>query len=122
MYLCRPNADGFPPARPADIPTHTDCVTLTPPSNFTAPATLTFTAPANTRLERGTHYILVNIATSGTPLYDATLSDGEDGDSATGWAIGNGYVWYNSHPDISEGTCTPELDLTVTAAASKLYP
>ena len=100
MYLCRPNADGFPPARPADIPTHTDCVTLTPPSNFAAPATLTFTAPANTRLDRGTHYILVNIATSGTPLYDATLSDGEDGDSATGWAIGNGYVWYNSHPDI----------------------
>ena len=100
MYLCTPNANGFPPARPADIPTHTDCVTLTPPSNFAAPATLTFTAPANTRLERGTHYILVNIATSGTPLYDATLSDGEDGDSATGWAIGNGYVWYNSHPDI----------------------
>ena len=100
MYLCPPNADGFPPVAPADLPTHAPCVALTPPSSFAAPATLTFTAPANTRLERGTHYILVNVATSGTPLYDATLSDGEDGDSATGWAIGNGYVWYNSHPDI----------------------
>ncbi len=99
MYLCRPNANGYPPARPADLPTHASCVTLTPPSSFTAPATLTFTAPANTRLERGTHYILVNVATSGTPLYDATLSDSEDGDSANGWAIGNGYVWYNSHPN-----------------------
>ncbi len=108
MYLCTPNANGYPPARPADIPTHTDCVTLTPPSNFAAPATLTFTAPANTRLERGTHYILVNIATSGTPLYDATLSDGEDGDSATGWAIGNGYVWYNSASHIQRYLHTGE--------------
>ena len=101
MYLCPPTAEGFPPARPADIPTHASCVTLTPPSSFAAPATLTFTAPANTRLQRGTRYILVNVTTSGTPLYDATLSDGEDGDSATGWAIGNGYVWYNSHPRIN---------------------
>ena len=100
MYLCTPNANGFPPARPADIPTHTDCVTLTPPSSFAAPATLTFTAPANTRLERGTRYILVNVTTSGTPLYDATLSDGQDDDSATGWAIANEYIWYNSHRNI----------------------
>ena len=97
MYLCPQNANGFPPVAPDAIPTHASCVTLTPPSSFAAPATLTFTAPANTRLERGTRYILVNIATSGTPLYDATLSDGEDGDSAAGWAIGNEYVWYNSH-------------------------
>ena len=73
---------------------------LTPPSSVAAPATLTFTAPANTHLQRGTHYTVVNIATSGTPLYDATLSDSEDGGGATGWAIGNGYVWYNSHPRI----------------------
>ena len=108
MYLCRPNANGYPPARPADLPTHASCVTLTPPSSFTAPATLTFTAPANTRLERGTHYILVNVATSGTPLYDATYSDGEDGDSATGWAIGNGYVWYNSASHIQRYLHTGE--------------
>ena len=100
MYLCPTTAEGFPPVRPAEIPTHTACVALTPPSSFAAPATLTFTAPANTRLQRGTRYTVVNIATSGTPLYDATLSDGEDGDSATGWAIGNGYVWYNSHTNI----------------------
>ena len=60
---------------------------LTPPSSVAAPATLTFTAPANTHLQRGTYYTVVNIATSGTPLYDATLSDGEDGGGATGSAI-----------------------------------
>ena len=108
MYLCRPNADGYPPARPADLPTHASCVTLTPPSSFTAPATLTFTAPANTRLERGTHYILVNVATSGTPLYDATYSDGEDAGGAAGWAIGNGYVWYNSASHIQRYLHTGE--------------
>ena len=101
MYVCPTTAEGFPPVRPAEIPTHTACVALTPPSSFAGDtATLTFTAPANTRLQRGTHYTVVNIATSGTPLYDATLSDGEDGGGATGWAIGNGYVWYNSHPRI----------------------
>ena len=101
MYLCPITAEGFPPVRPAEIPAHTACVALTPPSSFAGdPATLTFTAPANTHLQRGTRYIVVNIATSGTPLYDATLSDSEDGDSANGWAIGNGYVWYNSHPNI----------------------
>ena len=108
MYLCRPNADGYPPARPADLPTHASCVTLTPPSSFTAPATLTFTAPANTRLERGTHYILVNVATSGTPLYDATYSDGEDAGGAAGWAIGNGCVWYNSASHIQRYLHTGE--------------
>ena len=100
MYVCPVTAEGFPPVRPAEIPAHTACVALTPPSSFAAPATLTFTAPANTHLQRGTHYTVVNIATSGTPLYDATLSDGEDGGSAPPWAIGNGYVWYNSHPRI----------------------
>ena len=100
MYVCPVTAEGFPPVPPAEIPAHTACVALTPPSSFAAPATLTFTAPANTHLQRGTHYTVVNIATSGTPLYDATLSDGEDGGSAPPWAIGNGYVWYNSHPRI----------------------
>ena len=98
MYVCPVTAEGYPPVRPAEIPTHTACVALTPPSSVAAPATLTFTAPANTHLQRGTHYTVVNIATSGTPLYDATLSDSEDGGSATGWGIGNGYVWYNSAP------------------------
>ena len=99
MYVCPVTAEGYPPVRPAEIPTHTACVALTPPSSVAAPATLTFTAPANTHLQRGTHYTVVNIATSGTPLYDATLSDGEDGESASGWAIGNGYHWYNSAPN-----------------------
>ena len=100
MYVCPVTAKGFPPVRPAEIPTHTACVALTPPTSVAAPATLTFTAPANTHLQRGTHYTVVNIATVGTPLYDATLSDGEDGSGSTSWAIGNGYVWYNSHPSI----------------------
>ena len=100
MYVCPVTAEGYPPVRPAEIPSHTACVALTPPTSVAAPATLTFTAPANTHLQRGTHYTVVNIATVGTPLYDATLSDGEDGSGSTSWAIGNGYVWYNSHPRI----------------------
>ena len=100
MYVCPVTAKGYPPVRPAEIPNHTACVALTPPSSVAAPATLTFTAPANTNLQRGTYYTVVNIATSGTPLYDATLSDGEDSGGATGWAIANGFVWYNSHPRI----------------------
>ena len=105
MYICPTTAEGFPPVRPAEIPNHTACVGLTAPASFTVesesrPTTLTFTAPANTRLQRGTHYTVVNIGTVGTPLYDATLSPGEDRGSTTSWAIGNGYVWYNSHPRI----------------------
>ena len=105
MYVCPTTAEGFPPVRPAEIPSHTACVGLTAPASFTVesgshPTTLTFTAPANTRLQRGTHYTVVNIGTVGTPLYDATLSPGEDRGRTTSWAIGNGYVWYNSHPRI----------------------
>ena len=116
MCVCPATAEGFPPVRAAEIiPTHTACVALTPPSSFAGdPATLTFTAPANTRLQRGTHYTVVNIATSGTPLYDATLSDSEDGGGASGWAIAVGTSGTTATP-ASEGTCAPERDLTSAA-------
>ena len=99
---CPVTAEGYPPVRPAEIPTHTACVALHAAVQRCGPGHPHLHRPANTHLQRGTHYTVVNIATSGTPLYDATLSDSEDGGSATGWAIGNGYVWYNSAPQQDE--------------------
>ena len=60
------------------------CTELTPPDNF-ALGTMSFTAPADTRLVKETTYTVTGNTISTD--YSVTLEDGED--AAAGWSIEN---------------------------------
>ena len=99
--LCPTDDDGFPPVPPTEVTTHSSCVALTAPTDFSGTLvarTLTFTAPASTRLAPMTTYTLVFLKTSGDSIdYGVTKTGGaEDATSAPGWSIGDRYDFYHS--------------------------
>ena len=71
------------------IPTST-CTELTAPATIAA-GTMSFTAPSNTTLDRGTTYtVLMSGPTSSDSWgFGHTGNDAEDTGKATGWSIGN---------------------------------
>ena len=81
--VCGVDSSGFPTST---------CTELTAPATFAA-GTMSFTAPSNTTLERGTTYtVSMSAATSGdTWGFGRTGNDAEDTGKATGWSIGNAF-------------------------------
>ena len=95
--LCEADTNGFPPAHPDNIATHSGCPALTAPGSFAA-GIITFTAPANTVLAANTTYTVVFRKAGGvhSVRYDGTKSTAEDTGSAAGWTIGDVYDVYRS--------------------------
>ena len=80
LKVCSTNASGDPTST---------CTSLTAPGSFgggVGTRTLTFTAPAGTRLDAGTKYAVV-VSRSGSLLYPYTTSNSEDSGKAAGWSI-----------------------------------
>ena len=78
--VCTVNTDGYPTS---------ECTDLTPPDTFEA-GTMSFAAPANITLSKGTTYTVVLDAAA---FFDFgyTTSDSEDSGKATGWSIRDEY-------------------------------
>ena len=94
--VCTVNSSGHPTST---------CTSLTAPSSFSA-GTLSFTAPANATLAASTTYAVVfTVADSTTAFsWSHTSDDGEDAAGATGWTIGNAYLFRIGTPTWTEPT------------------
>ena len=95
--LCEANAQGFPPAGPNHVASHSSCTVLNAPTSF-VPGIIDFSAPANTELTANTTYTVVGKrpdSHNGFLRLDATGTS-EDSGSAPGWSIGDVYDVYTS--------------------------
>ena len=118
--LCPADTNGFPPAAPNDIASHSTCVALTAPTSFAA-GILTFTAPANTNLAANTTYSVVFLKGTGVTNvgYDATESTSEDGSPAA-WSIGDRYEFYHSSGQWRISSTTRAFRIAVRGALRTL--
>ena len=79
--VCTVNTNGYPAS---------ECTDLTPPDTFAA-GTMSFAAPMDTTLSKGTTYTVLLGATVRWFEFAYTTSDSEDSGKATGWSIRDEY-------------------------------
>ena len=79
--VCTVNTSGYPTS---------ECTDLTPPDTFAA-GTMSFAAPMDTTLSKGTTYTVLLGATVRFFEFAYTTSDSEDSGKATGWSIRDEY-------------------------------
>ena len=84
--VCTVDSNGYPTS---------ECTDLMPPDTFAA-GTMSFAAPENITLSKGTTYTVVLTRVSSRFGFSPTTSDNEDGGKATGWSIRNEYDFVRS--------------------------
>ena len=84
--VCTVDSNGYPTS---------ECTDLMPPDTFAA-GTMSFAAPENITLSKGTTYTVVLTRVSSQFGFSPTTSDNEDAGKATGWSIRNEYDFVRS--------------------------
>ena len=108
--VCGVDSSGYPTST---------CTALTHSGTFAA-GTMSFAAPANTSLEKGTTYtVVVAPATSGGFVsFGYTENDAEDEGKATGWSIGDAYDFINTGTDAWDSHSSRSVRVAIHGYAS----
>ena len=106
--VCGVDSSGFPTST---------CTDLSPPGTFAA-GTMSFTAPANTSLERGTTYTVLMSPVGSLIQFGYSENDAEDTGKATGWTIGNAYDFINSGTNAWETHSSRSFRIAINGTAA----
>ena len=108
--VCGVDSSGFPTST---------CTDLSPPGTFAA-GTMSFTAPANTSLERSTTYTVSMRPVGGGGFFQfgRTANDAEDTGKATGWTIGNSHDFINTSTNAWDIHATRSIRIAINGSAA----
>ncbi len=108
--VCGVDSSGFPTST---------CTDLSPPGTFAA-GTMSFTAPANTSLERSTTYTVSMRPVGGGGFFQfgRTGNDAEDTGKATGWTIGNAHDFINTSTNAWDIHATRSIRIAINGSAA----